>query len=64
MKIRKVIRRRIRHQKGGINVAGDVNATIAADVNESGSRTKTSSRSRQRIVQRSGSRDDEQDERR
>jgi hypothetical protein len=64
MKFRKVIRKRIRHEKDGVNVAGDVNATIAANVNEPGSRTKTSSRSRQRIVQRSGRRDDEQDERR
>ncbi len=64
VKFRRIIRRRIRQREGGVNVAADVDATIAAHVNEPGSRTKTSSRSRQRIVQRAGREDDEQDERR
>jgi hypothetical protein len=52
--IKKVIQRRIRHAGAGVNAVGDVNAVIAANVNEGGSRTHVSSRSHQRIVQRSG----------
>jgi hypothetical protein len=50
MNIRKVIRRRIRHQGKTAQVSGDVNAVIAANIGEEGGRTSTSSR--QRIVQR------------
>jgi hypothetical protein len=55
MNIRKVFSRRVRHSQKGLNVAGDMNAVLSANVNEPGSRSTTSSvRSRQRIVQRSG----------
>jgi hypothetical protein len=60
MKIRKIIRKRIRHNKDGIQVAGDINATIAANVNEGDSRTRVSSH--QRIVQRSGNAKKAEDE--
>ncbi len=53
MNVRKIIQKRIRHDSDGVNVAGDVNAAIAANVNEPGpSHTHVSSR--QRVVQRSG----------
>lgn len=55
VKIRKVIQRRIRHEGDGVNLSGDVNAAISANVNEPGpSRTHVSTR--QRVVQRSGRR--------
>jgi hypothetical protein len=50
--IRKVFRRRVRHEGNGVNVAADINAVVSANVNEPGSRSSV--RSRQRIVQRSG----------
>jgi hypothetical protein len=56
--ILKVFRRRIRHNEQGLNVAGDIHAVVSANVNEPGSRSSV--RSRQRIVQRSG-REPEQD---
>jgi hypothetical protein len=50
------IRRRIRHQGKNAQVAADVDAVIATNVGEPGRVTKSTVRSRQRIVQRSGSR--------
>jgi hypothetical protein len=52
MNIRKVIQRRIRHVSDGVDVAGDVNAAISANVNEPGQSTHVSSK--QTVVQRSG----------
>lgn len=52
MNIRKVIQRRIRHTGDGVDVAGDINAAISANVNEPGSSTHVSSK--QTVVQRSG----------
>jgi hypothetical protein len=52
--IRKVIRRRIRHHAEGVDFAGDINAVVAANVNEPGSVNRVSSSSSQRVVQRSG----------
>ena len=52
--MRKVIRKRIRYDKDGVQVNGDVQATIAANVGRKGSRTSV--KSTQRIVQRSTSR--------
>lgn len=52
MNIRKVIQRRIRHTGDGVDVAGDINAAISANVNEPGSSTHGSSK--QTVVQRSG----------
>jgi hypothetical protein len=51
--IRKILQRRIRHAGKGANGIGDVNAVIAANVNERNSRAHVSTRSRQRSVQRS-----------
>ncbi len=52
LNVRKVFRRRIRHEGKGVNVAADINAVVSANLGEPGSRTSV--RSRQRIVQRSG----------
>jgi hypothetical protein len=38
VQLRKVIRRRLRHVGSGVDVASDVNATIAVNVNEATSR--------------------------
>jgi hypothetical protein len=51
---KKVIRKRIRRDEPGLQVDADVNAVVAANVNEPGSRAKVSSR--QRIVQKQASR--------
>jgi hypothetical protein len=50
--VRKIIDRTIRRRDEGVDVVADVNAVIAANVNESGGHTHVSNR--QRIVQRSG----------
>jgi hypothetical protein len=52
MKIRKIIHKKVRHNKKGVNVVGDIDAVIAANIDEGGTRSHVSSR--QRIVQRSG----------
>jgi hypothetical protein len=54
MNIRKIIQKRIRHQDEGVNAVGDVNAVISANVERGSSHSHVSTRSRQRIVQRSG----------
>jgi hypothetical protein len=55
VKLRKVIQKKLRHEGNGVTAAGDVNAAVVANVNEPGpSRTHVSTR--QRVVQRSGSR--------
>jgi tellurite resistance protein len=54
MNIRKVIERRIRRQDKGVNAAADMHAVVAANVGKGSSHSHVSSRSRQRIVQRSG----------
>jgi hypothetical protein len=51
MQIKKIIQRRIRKHGNGVDVVGDVNAAIAANVGESGAHTSSSST--QRIIQRS-----------
>ena len=53
MNLRKVIQRTLRHSKDGVNVAGGLNAVVNANVNEPGE-SRTSVRSRTRIVQRNG----------
>lgn len=60
MKVRKVIRKRIRQQGQGSQVAADINAVVAGNVNEPGSRNVV--RSRSRIVQRSGSSNEASDQ--
>jgi hypothetical protein len=54
VKFRKIIQRRIGHHGKAVNAVGDVNAVISANVNEGSSHSHVSTRSRQRIVQRSG----------
>ena len=54
MNVRKIINKAIRHQGAGTEVAGDVNAVVAANVGEKNSKTSVSSRRSTRIVQRSG----------
>lgn len=49
--MKKVIRKRIRYDRDGVHVDGDVQATIAANVGREG--TVSSVKSNQRIVQRS-----------
>jgi hypothetical protein len=61
MRLRKVIDKKIRSSKDGINVVGDIKSVIAANVNEPGT-SVTSSTSRNRIVQRSGRRTDKSKE--
>jgi hypothetical protein len=51
MQFRKLINRTIRYNRGGIDVAGDVNAVISANVGERGTTTRASST--QRVVHRS-----------
>jgi hypothetical protein len=53
MRFSKLIQRRIRKHGRGVDLIGDVNAAIAANVGEPGAHTHVSSS--QRIVQRSSS---------
>jgi hypothetical protein len=53
MRFAEVIRRRIRKRSDGVDLVGDVNAAVAANVGERGGGT-THASSSQRIVQRSG----------
>jgi hypothetical protein len=53
MQIGKIIRRRIQERLGDVDLAGDVNAVVAANVNESSSTTHVSSE--QTVIRRSGS---------
>ncbi len=52
MRVRKIIRKRIRHDKDGVQIAGDINAVVAGNVNE-GPGAGSTATSRQRIVQKS-----------
>jgi hypothetical protein len=45
MQIRKIIRRRIRRNANGVDLVGDVNAAISANVGEPSSMSHVSSRS-------------------
>jgi hypothetical protein len=52
--VRKVFKRRIRREKDGVNVAADIDAVLSVNAGKSGQTSVTRSRSRSRIVQRSG----------
>ena len=52
MNLRKVIDRRIRRKAAGLDLQGDVNAVIAANVNERGATTSASHK--QTVTRRSG----------
>jgi hypothetical protein len=54
MRIRRVIQKPIQHQSNGIDLAGDLNAAISANVNEPQAQTHLRTRSSNRIVQRGG----------
>ena len=43
MNIRRVIRRRLRYDEDGVQVAGDVHVAIAANIGRSGGRTSVTS---------------------
>jgi hypothetical protein len=45
MQIRKIIQRRVRRNANGVDLVGDVNAAISANVGESSSTSHVSSRS-------------------
>jgi hypothetical protein len=51
MRIRKVLNRKIREQRDGVNIAGDINATIVGNIEEPGVSVSSVS-STNRIVQR------------
>jgi hypothetical protein len=44
MKIHKIIRRRIREQRDGVSIAGDVNVAVSGNVGERGATTHVSSK--------------------
>jgi hypothetical protein len=61
MQIRKIIQRRIRRRADGVDLIGDVNAAISANVGESSSTSHVSSRSNasaQSVRQHRGESDD------
>jgi hypothetical protein len=53
MRLSKVISKTLRREGNGAQVAGRIDAAIAANVNEQGA-TRSRTKTRQRIVQRSG----------
>ena len=50
--MKKLVRRRVRHRSGGVDVVADVNAVVASTSAEPGSTARSTSRSRVRVVQR------------
>lgn len=55
VQLNRIISRRIRRTKDGVNLAADVNVAITGSIDEPGdASSRTSSTSRQSIVQRSG----------
>jgi hypothetical protein len=54
MNIRRVINKHLRRESDGVQVAGEVNTVVSANVGERGSVSHTSNRQRTRVVQRSG----------
>ena len=64
MRLRKIIQRRIRRSANGVDVVGDINAAIAANVGERSQTTHVSSRSTAVSAQadRAESRTDEEEE--
>jgi hypothetical protein len=50
----KNVRKKIRYNRDGINLVGDINASISTGEPGQSQVTKTSTRSRNRIVQRGG----------
>jgi hypothetical protein len=54
MRFRKVVNKTVSEGDESSNVAGGINAVVAANINEPNSKMSVSSRQRRRIVQRSG----------
>ncbi len=54
MKINDVFSKKWRHSKNGIDIAGGIDAALSANVSESGSDNRSSTRQRSRIEQRGG----------
>jgi hypothetical protein len=46
VRLQKLIRRRIREQRGGVSLASDVNVAVSSNVGERGGVTRVSSRQR------------------
>lgn len=53
MQLNRIVSRRIRRSKDGVNIVADVNVAVAGSLDEPGATTRTSSSSRQTVVQRS-----------
>lgn len=54
MRVQRVIKKRIERHSDGLNIVGDINGAISANVNEPGAETQLRTRSSNRIVQRGG----------
>jgi hypothetical protein len=54
MPIRKIINRPLNYRKDGVNVAGGISGAIVTNTGEPNSRTSSSVRSHNRVVQRNG----------
>jgi hypothetical protein len=54
MKVRRIIKKPMSGRDERSNVAGGVNAVVAANINEPNSKMSVSTRQRKRIIQRSG----------
>ena len=54
MKYRKVINEKLASSEEGTNIAGAINAVVAANVNEPGSRTRISRKQKIKVTQRDG----------
>jgi hypothetical protein len=53
MRFRKIISKRFRREAEGVQIAGDVNAVVSANVGERNSSSQVSSKQQSRVVQRS-----------
>jgi hypothetical protein len=53
MRFRKIISKRFRREAEGVQIAGDVNAVVSANVGERSSSSQVSSKQQSRVVQRS-----------
>ena len=52
--MRRVIRRKVRTSRDGVNLVGDVTAVVASQTRRQGEHSATSSRQQVRVVQRNG----------
>jgi hypothetical protein len=61
MSFRKIISKRFRREADGVQIAGDVNAVVSANVGERGSSARVSSKQTSHVVQRSRKREPNDD---